>query len=448
MLERKAYQDLLDWKKTGGKSALLIEGARRVGKSTLVDDFGKREYKSCLLLDFSTVPNDIKRLFDEFGDNVDSFLTYLAAYTNVPFHLRDTLIIFDEVQDFPRARAFLKHLVADGRYDYIATGSLISIRRNVENILIPSEEEPLALNPMDFEEFLTALGEDQLVDILRSTASNPQALPDAIHRKAMRLFREYMLVGGMPQVVDNYREHRDFMAADKIKRRILNLYRNDAARYAKGYEDKVIEIFDNIPSELSRHEKKFRLSSLGQNARRRDHEEALFWLENAKIVNRCYNNTDPNVGLGMNRDKPSFKCYMADTGLLFTHAFSDRKFTPNEMHREILSGNIGLNEGMLAENVVAQALIASGHKLYFYSLYDKENADRRMEIDFLITGNAAKTGICPIEVKSSGKYKTVSLDKFVNKYGMRVGNQYILHIRNVKVEGSRIFLPLYMAQYL
>jgi predicted AAA+ superfamily ATPase len=448
MIERKAYRDLLEWKKRNGQSALLIEGARRVGKSTLAGAFGKGEYRTSLIIDFSVASDDVKALFDTMRDDLDSFFRYLQAYYGVTFYPRDTLIVFDEVQLFPRARSFVKQLVADGRYDYIETGSLISIKKNIGDILIPSEEEPLALNPLDFEEFLAALGEDPLIETLRGAAEQPQPLPDAVHRKALKLFREYVLVGGMPQAVEAYRQTGDFGEVDRIKRRILGLYRNDVARYAKGYEDKVLSIFDDIPAQLSRHEKKFRMAALGKNARIREHEEALFWLQDAKVVNICYNNTDPNVGLGLNRDRPTFKCYLADTGLLVTQAFADRGRTPHEVYREILAGKLELNEGMLMENVVAQSLKTAGYALYFYSRSSREDSSERMEVDFLIVRPAPKSRICPIEVKSGKKYALSSLDKFKSKFGARVGEQFVLHTGNIKTDAGRTFLPLYLAAYL
>jgi predicted AAA+ superfamily ATPase len=448
MIERKAYRDLLEWKKRNGQSALLIEGARRVGKSTLAEAFGRGEYRTYLIIDFSAVPDDVTSLFDTMRDDLDSFFRYLQAYYGVTFYPRDTLIVFDEVQLFPRARGFIKQLVADGRYDYIETGSLISIKKNVRDILLPSEEEAFALNPLDFEEFLTALGEGSLVGTLRSAMEGEQPLPDAIHRKALRLFREYVLVGGMPQAVDEYRKNGNFEEVDKIKRRILGLYRNDVARYAKGYEGKVLSLFDDIPAQLSRHEKKFRIASLGKNARVREHEEALFWLQDAKIVNICYNNMDPNVGLGLNRDRPSFKCYLADTGLLVTQAFADRGRTPSEVYREILMGRLELNEGMLMENVVAQSLKAAGHALYFYSRSSREDSSERMEVDFLIVRGAPKIRICPVEVKSGKRYALSSLNKFKDKFGKRVGAQFVLHTGNIRTEADRTFLPLYLAAYL
>jgi predicted AAA+ superfamily ATPase len=448
MFERKAYHDLLKWKQRQGETALLIEGARRVGKSTLAEEFGKHEYRSYLLVDFSVATEDVKNLFREKRDDLDSFFQCLSVYFGVTLYPRDSLIIFDEVQLFPIARGFIKQLVADGRFDYLETGSLISIKRNVEGILIPSEEEPMDLRPFDFEEFLAAMGNDLLIPLLQETANTLKPLPEALHRKCMGLFREYVLVGGMPQVVEKYRQTHDFGECDRAKRLILNLYRNDISRYANGYESKVRAVFDDIPSQLSRHEKKFNLAALAKDARRRDYEEPFFWLQDAKIVNTCLNNTDPHMGLGLYRERPTLKCYLADTGLLVTQAFADKKATSQQVYREVLFGKLELNEGMLMENIVAQSLTAAGHSLYFYSRSNREESAERMEIDFLITQDAPRTRICPIEVKSTRRYALSSLDKFKAKFGKRVENQYILHTKNIKVDGDRIFLPLYLTAYL
>ena len=450
MFARKAYQYLMDWKTNRAReSALLVEGARRVGKSTLVKEFGRNEYKTHLLIDFSVAPDDIKKLFETSRDDLDAFFSYLSAYYSVKFHEHDTLVIFDEVQLFPTARGFLKHLVADGRYDYVETGSLISIKRNIQGILIPSEEDAFELNPFDFEEFLGALGEGELAALLAVAAQNRKPLPDAIHRKAMRLFREYMLVGGMPQAVAKYVETKSFEDADRAKRGILNLYRNDIVRYAQGNESKIVSIFEEIPAQLSKHEKKFTLASLDKNARMRRYDDAFFWLQNAKIANLCYNATDPSVGLGLYRERPTLKCYMADTGLLVTQAFADRKTTPNQIYKAVLFDNLEINEGMLMENVVAQSLHASGRKLFFYSRSNRADTADMIEIDFLVTEESGKKAkVCPIEVKSSKRYSTTSLDKFAKKFGGRIGNQYIFHTGNIKADGKRIWMPLYLALWL
>jgi len=449
MLKRKAYQQLLNWKKSSkGESALLIEGARRVGKSTVAEEFGKNEYRSYLVIDFSVVADDVKELFTTKRDNIDSFFTYLAAYFGSTFYERDTLIIFDEIQFFPPARGFIKQLVADGRYDFIETGSLVSIKQNINGILIPSEEDVLELNPFDFEEFLVALDETPLVAVMQQAARTLTPLPNAIHRKCMGLFREYMLVGGMPQAVAKYQETRNFGDVDRIKRGILALYRKDVGRFARGYESKVVSIFDDIPAQLSKHEKKFTLASLGKNARLRTYEDAFFWLEDARVANICFNAIDPHVGLGLYRERPTFKCYMADTGLLVSQAFSDKKATSQQIYRDILFDKLEVNEGMFMENIVAQSLKAAGHALYFFSRNNREDSSETMEIDFLITCGDTKSKICPIEVKSTKRYALSSLDKFAKKYGSRIGNHYVLHTKNLSTEGNRVYLPLYLSLYL
>jgi len=450
MLKRKAYRQLLRWKEESrGSSSLLVEGARRVGKTTLVSEFGKNEYRSFLIIDFTNVSAEIKELFETKRENLDSFFLYLSVYYDIKFFERDTLIVFDEVQAFPLARGFLKHLVADGRYDYIATGSLISIKRNIKDILIPSEEESFTLNPLNFEEFLDARGKQALAQLLGSALVNLEPLPDALHRQAMELFREYMLIGGMPQAIVKYLETSDFTAVDREKRKILDLYRKDIMRYAEGYEGKVISIFDEIPSQLSKQEKRFTLASLEKDARMRSYKDAFFWLSDAMLVNLCHNATDPSVGLRLSREHTTFKCYMADTGLLVTQAFKTKSFTPQQLYRAILFDNLGINEGMLMENVVAQSLCASGHQLYFYSRNNRRDGAGPIEIDFLVIGHQGSgIKINPIEVKSGRRYRTNSLDRFEKKFSERLGNAYILHAGNIEAEGRRIRLPLYLTGWL
>ena len=449
MLERKAYKKMLEWKlDSDGSTALLIEGARRVGKSTLARQFGKNEYSSCVFIDFVDAPSGIRELFDDLADDPDSFFLYLSAITSTPLYERDTLIVFDEVQSFPKAREAIRRLVADGRYDYVETGSLVSIRENVKDIRIPSEERSMSLEPLDFEEFCQAMGEAQLAHAIRSAFDRRHALPDALHKKATRLFREYMLVGGMPQAVQTYVDSRDFGATDRIKRDILALYRNDIAKHAGTARARVTAVFDQIPSQLSKHEKRFTLSSLGKNARSRDYEDAFFWLSDARITNDCFNSTDPSVGLGLNEDRTYVKCYMADTGLLVSLAFSDKDALSDGVYRDVLLGKIDINEGMLVENVVAQALRANGHRLFFFTQYDPERK-RSYEIDFLISqpypSASMHSRISPIEVKSGASYGTRSLDRFRPKFGKRVGLEYVLHPRQLRVDGDRLYLPLYMA---
>lgn len=449
MLKRKAYDQLVEWKRRShGTSALLVEGAHRVGKSTLVTEFGTREYRSCLVIDFFQAPDEVKQYFEDNRSDFDTLFLLLSAYYRIPLYRRETLVVFDEIQAFPLARGLVKYLVADGRYDYIETGSLLSIKQNVQGIVIPSEEETLRLEPLDFEEFCWGMGEEQLTSLIRTCFEARHPLPDNLHRRAMRLLREYMLVGGMPKPVSVYVEQRAFEPVDLEKRRILELYRNDVARFAHGYEFKVTSVLDGIPGQLSKHEKKFTLASLNKNARMREYEEAFFWLGDARIANICYAAADPSVGLALSMEQTSLKCYMADTGLLVTLAFSDNRQTSEEVYRAVLLDDIGVNEGMLVENVVAQMLVASGHRLFFYSQSGKKEGEDRMEIDFLVVrpyaDAAGKPRVSPIEVKSPRQYGTTSLDRFRDRFGKRVGTQYVLHPKQLRIEDGREYLPLYM----
>ena len=350
---------------------------------------------------------------------------------------------------FPEARDLVKHLVEDGRYDYIETGSLLSIRQNVEGIVIPSEEEYIELGPLDFEEFLWDMGEKPLASLIRKQFDSKTPLPDGLHRRASGLLRECMLVGGgMPEPVSIYVEHRKFAPADAAKRRIIDLYRNDVARFARGYELKVVSVLDGIPDQLYKREKKYTLSSISRNARIRTYEEAFFWLADARIASIRYAASDPAVGLSLSMEQAALKCYMADTGLLVTLAFVDGRETGEDVYRNVLRGDTGINEGMLTENVVAQILRANGHRLFFYSQSGKKEGEARMEIDFLIvrpySGTAMKPRMCPVEVKSPRQYGTNSLDRFKERFGKRIGSQYVLHPKQLKADGDRAYLPLCM----
>lgn len=452
MFKRKAYEKLLEWKRQGGQSALLIEGARRTGKSTIAKQFAEREYAAHLIIDFETVPPEVKDLFLLYREDVGEFFKYLSAYYGVTFVERDTLIVFDEVQRFPPARSFIKQLVADGRYDYLETGSLISIRKNVENILIPSEEEKIELGPLDFEEFCWACGNEPLAELIRDSFASLRPLPEALHRKAEKLWREYMLVGGMPQALEAYLESNDFAAADRVKRRILRLYREDIMKFGGNDSSKAAAIFDAVPGQLAKHEKRFTLSSAKENARYREFSGAFFWLDDARMLNICRRVTDPCVGLDLTAEESTFKCYLCDTGLLTTLAFGDREETRSEVYRNILFDKLEINEGMLVENAVAQQLRASGRKLRYYSKRDDSNAAETMEVDFLIVCEYENAGlklrISPVEVKSTKTYGTRSLEKFKAKFSKRVGKQYVLHPKPLKQNGECVYLPLYMAYLL
>lgn len=446
MLKRKIYDSLLAWKqKSNGKTALLIDGARRVGKSYIAELFAKQEYKSYIIIDFGNVSDDILDLFIHDSSDLDLFFAKLGAYYSTVLYKRESLIVFDEVQQFPRARQLIKYLVADGRYDYIETGSLIRLKKNTENIIIPSEEEHLELFPLDFEEFLWALGDEATVPLIKKCFEDKKPLGQTLHRKIMNEFRQYVLVGGMPQSVIAYIDGKNFEASDEAKRRILRLYRDDVSKFAAGYEEKVYALFDGIPGQLSKKEKKYKLSSISKQARFRTYEDSFIWLNEAMIVNACFNATDPNVGLALSADHATQKCYMADTGLLVTQTFMDKGFTDNELYRAILFDKLDINEGMIMENIVAQMLRTVGHKLYFYSRSDSEHRENQMEIDFLITEGKK---ISPIEVKSGNYRLHSSLDKFMEKFSDKVGTPYILYTKDVMQKDGILHLPIYMAMLL
>lgn len=451
VLKRKIYDQLVRWKKDGaGKTALLIDGARRVGKSYVAEQFAKAEYKSYLLIDFNRVGDEIKDLFRNYLNDLDTLFMYLSGYYNVKLYEHESLIIFDEVQMFPRARAAIKYLIEDGRYDYLETGSLMSIRKNVKDIVIPSEERHIKMYPMDFEEFLWAMGNDTLMEIVRKQFDARKAMGQVMHRKAMDYFRQYLIVGGMPQAVQEYVESKDFDRVDRIKRDILTLYRADIVKHATGYEMKVESIFDEIPAQLQKHEKRFKLSSLKKEARFREYEDALFWLDDAMIANICYNSTEPNIGLKLNMDRMTLKCYMGDTGLLISHAFDENGLVSEEIYKKLLFDKLEVNKGMIIENIVAQMLAAGGHKLYFYSNPSRNDKDARMEIDFLIAKSkiSNRHNISPIEVKSGKNYTLTSLRKFMERYAEQAGTAYVLHTGDLKEEEGITYLPLYMTPLL
>lgn len=449
-MKRKIYQEMLKWKQERqGRTALLIEGARRVGKSYIVEQFARNEYESYIIVDFNDIDRDLREIFDNYLSSRDEFFLRLSLYFGVHLHVRKSVIVFDEVQQYPRARTAIKYLVADGRYDFIETGSLISIKKNVTDIVIPSEEERIELYPMDFEEFLWALGEEQTMEFVRKQFNELHPM-ESLHRKVMDRFRLYMIVGGMPQAVKEYVQSQSFEQTDAVKRSILQIYRDDIQKYATTAEMRVTSIFDDIPSQLQRHEKKFRLSALRPGARMRDYEDAFFWLQDARVVNFCFNTTEPNVGLGLNRERTTLKCYLSDTGLLISLAFDERAIVNEQLYRKLVLGKLEVNQGMLVENIVAQMLSAAGHKLYFYSNSDRDNASNRMEIDFLIrkTDVTSRHNICPIEVKSSTRYTLTSLEKFRKKYSQLVGQSYVLHSSDLMIKDSIIYLPLYMTPLL
>ena len=445
-MKRKIYQRMLAWKqRSQGSSALMLDGARRVGKSFTAAEFGRQEYKNCLLIDFSYPKPGTIQCFREDAYDLDLFFAKLSAIYRTPLPKRETLIIFDEVQLFPPARQLIKHLVADGRYDYLETGSLISLHQNVKDILIPSEEEHLEMFPMDFEEFLWALGDEATVPFLRECFVKRKPLGQSLHRRVLNDFRKYMLVGGMPQAVLSYAGERDFAQADSIKKRILTLYREDIGKYAGRQQQKVYALFDSIPGQLAKKEKRFQLADISGKARGREYEDAFTWLDSAMIINRCINATDPTVGLAMSNDHTTQKCYMGDTGLLVTQSFIDLNYTDNTLYPAVLTDQLSINEGMLMENVTAQMLRCNGHKLFFYSRCDSLHRQNHIKIDFLLSDHRR---IMPLEVKSAAYRAHSSLDKFMTKFHERLGEKYILYQKDIMIRDGVVHLPLYMALFL
>jgi predicted AAA+ superfamily ATPase len=441
-LKRKIYIDLLDWKNSRqGSSALLIEGARRVGKSFIALEFGKNEYNSCILVDFSEPIEGIISLFTNPITNMDLFFQTLSFIFHTELYERNSLIILDEVQKCPEAREKIKAFVRYGKYDFIETGSLISIKENVKDILIPSEETHIQMYPLDFEEYLYALDEEKIIGVIKEHFKTFSPLDNPTHIKLSRIFREYMLVGGMPRAVIEYLNTKDFLKVDLIKRDILSLYRSDTSQHSGNLKNTVTTIFDLLVPQLSKHEKKFKFSSLSKSSRYRKYEDAIFWLEDSMVTSCCFNTTEPNYGLKMSVKHSSLKLYMGDTGLLVTMAFSGSKPIENEIYKNILLDKLQINEGMITENVVAQMLKTLGYNLYFFSSKLYKTDKRNTEIDFLIQKN---NKISPIEVKSSSSKRHISVDKFSIKFKSKIGQIYIINKNNLSVSGSYVYLPFYM----
>ena len=450
MIKRKIYQKILRWKEsTNGTKALLIEGARRIGKSTIAEEFGKKEYKSYILIDFNKATKKMMEIFEDLN-NLDVFFQTIMLEYNTRLFERDSLIIFDEIQKFPKAREAVKYLVADGRYDYIETGSLISIRENVDNITIPSEERKIKMFPVDFEEFMLYMNEELLLEYIKKCLEMKQPLDQKMHLKAMHIFKEYMLVGGMPQAVVAFKENaRDFAAADIEKRDILSLYRDDIKKAAKRYNSRVSAIFENIPAYLSTHEKRVVLSEIESNATFAQYDDPFFWLDDSMICNLCYKCNDPNVGFSLNKNESFVKCYMGDTGLLVSLAFNENEIMEQQLYKQIMNEKLSLNQGMIYENMISQMIAAMGRKLYFYTRYNEEKHRNDIEIDFLLS-NESKMNfrMYPIEVKSSKNYSAISLDKFKQLYEKKIALSYIVHPKNLLVDGEIIKIPPYMFPFV
>ena len=442
MFQRKIYSKLLEWKQeSNGKTALLVEGARRIGKSTVVEAFATREYKSYILIDFSKESKEVKELFDDISD-LDYIFLRLQLIYRTDLHERASVIIFDEVQLCPKARQAIKHLVKDYRYDYIETGSLISIQKNIKDILIPSEERKISMFPMDFEEFLWAIGDTSTPKLLSNVIEKKLSVGDGVNRKLMRDFRLYMLVGGMPQAVAAYLESNNLRIVDEMKRDILSLYRDDFRKIDT--TGRISMLFDAIPAQLNTNASRYQVSGVLSGERANSVLELISDMVDSRTVQIAYHANDPNVGLANSKDLRRFKLFLADTGLLTTLIFKDKDFTENIIYEKLLSDKLSVNLGYVYENAVAQILTANGHALYYYTFLN-EKTRHNYEIDFLLS---KKNKICPIEVKSSGYNTHKSLDAFCEKFSERILDKYLVYTKDLRKEADILMMPVYMLPFL
>ena len=446
VFKRKIYDGLLKWKnESNGTSALMIEGARRIGKSTIVEEFAKNEYSSYLLLDFNNIDEITRTIFDNgIGNDIDSFFSKLQLSENVTLHIRKSVIIFDEVQSYPKARQMIKYLVKDGRYDYIETGSLISLKKNIEMITLPSEEETIRMHPMDFEEFLWALGDETTIPFIRKAFEKREPVSDPIHRKILNRYREYMAVGGMPQVVSQYVRTKDFNTIDREKKLIWTLYNNDVEKIPQPNDTKVSAILKTVPFLLGKKNKKFSPNAVKKDSRMDDFDNPLEWLDQSHIINICKNVTDPSPIMELDVDAHSIKCYILDTGLLVFKATDGNKTDLNELYKSFIFGKLSVNEGMFFENMVAQELTASGHELRMH-LFTIPESTKNYEIDFLLKKGKK---IIPVEVKSGKSSTHASLDRFMSKYKGRYDECFVIHTKDLRKEGKVTYIPIYMTMFL
>ena len=449
IFKRKIYDKLLEWKNLSvGGSAAFLEGARRIGKSTIVEEFAKNEYDDYMILDFAREGKDIRENFIENMDHLDVFFRNLFLLKGKDLTGERCVIIFDEVQMFPQARQAIKYLVADGRYDYIETGSLISIRKNVQDILIPSEEYRIKMFPMDFEEYLWAIGDHTTIPVIKEAFNSRTPLGDAIHRKIMKNFRTYMAVGGMPQAVEALVQGKTFAQIDFIKRNILTLYEEDLAKYDKANQDRASVIYKTIPEQLENKNSHFKFSLVDKSARYQMYVDAVKFITDSMIGNECINVTVPEIVPELYADRSNFKLYMGDTGLLVSQIMKNQDETDENLYKSLIFDKLGINQGMILENVVAQMLRASGHALYFHEYYyQAENTvkEKKYEIDFLIV---KKKKICPIEVKSSNYSAHKSLDYLTKKYPIKLEDRYIIYTKDLKFEDQILYLPVYMTMLI
>lgn len=442
IFKRKIYNELLEWKKEdNGTTAILIKGARRVGKSTIAEEFARNEYSSYILIDFTKCSAEIRSLFDDVSDLNRIFLKLQLEY-GVTLEIRKSVIIFDEVQFCPMARQAIKHLVADGRYDYIETGSLISIRKNVQNILIPSEENEVSMYPMDYEEFKWAMSDHATIPLLKQCFQEKKPLGDATNRKLMRDFRLYMLVGGMPKAVATLIETNNLEKVDRVKRGIINLYEKDFNRIDP--TGNASKIFHQIPAQLTGNANRYMTWQATDGVAKSSLNEIISEMKESMVVNIAYHANDPNAGMALHHSTDNFKMYLGDTGLFITLAFWDKKFTDNIIYHKLLSDKLATDLGYVYENVVSQMLKAAGNELYYYT-FPTESGKHNYEIDFLI---ADGDKINPIEVKSSGYKAHASLDAFANKFSSRIRSRYLIYTKDLRKETDIICLPVYMTMFL
>ena len=442
VFERKIYREILEWKENrSDKYALMIKGARRIGKSTIVEEFAKKEFKTYIKIDFASTSKEIKDLFDDTYD-LDYFFLQLQQLTRTRLYEKESVIIFDEVQLLPKARQVIKYLVADGRYKYIETGSLISIKKNTKDILIPSEEHKISMYPMDFEEFLWAIGDRISAETIKMLLEKKRPAGNTIHRNLMRNFRLYMLIGGMPQAVETYLEHNNLQVVDEIKRDIVDLYEEDFTKIDNS--GLAGDIYDSIPANLSSNASRYVLSRARAGTRSEQARDLLPDMLSSYTVNIAYHANNPGVGMALEKDVDRYKLFTSDVGLFVTLAFRDKNYTENTIYNKLLSDKLEVNLGYIYENVVAQMLVAKGNNLFYYTM-ESESSNHLYEIDFLISkGNK----ICPIEVKSGNYRGHKSLDVFCDKFSNRIGEKYVVHTKDYKWENGINYIPVYMVHFL
>ena len=442
IFKRKIYEELLQWKRTDeGRTAVLIQGARRVGKSTIAEKFAANEYETYILVDFAACSTEIRDLFNDVSDLNRIFMRLQLEY-GTELKERKSAIIFDEVQLAPKARQAIKYLVKDGRYDYIETGSLISIRKNVKNILIPSEEVKLHMYPMDYEEFKWALGDTATIKLLQNCFNGRTSLGDATNRKLMRDFRLYMLVGGMPQAVSAYLETNNLEKVDSVKRSIITLYEDDFNKIDQS--GNISKMFRQIPAQLTSNANRYLTWRATDGTRNSNLAELISEMKESMVVNMAYHTNDPSAGMALHQAPDKYKMFVGDTGLFVTLAFWDKKFTDNTIYHKLLSDKLNADLGYVYENVIAQMLKAAGHELYYYT-FPTDSGKHNYEVDFLI---ADEDKVSPVEVKSSGYTAHASLDAFCGKFSARIKNKYLSYTKDMRKEADILYMPVYMTMFL